>query len=645
MKSQLRRTLLFAAAAAPAGAQTIFVDTQEDSFDFGGAYSVADLPGPDGRISMREACEAANQTPGPQTIGFHIPASEMGMFGWNWAALRNEGSAFQLHDPETTVDGSTQTAFTGDTNPNGPEVYFYNAHPAFLGVANISVYTDRCTIQSLGSMLNRGYGIELWGQDNVVEGCAIHGPLYAAVRVLGNRNRVGGTAAGQGNELSSGNDGLRIENGASANLAFGNTLERVLVRADATNNRIGGFAPGEANAVHGSGSLVAIESAGNHVLGNFVGVHFGATGISEGGTVGIALASSGNIVRGNVIGGCGNGLTITGAASGNLVQGNWIGTNPAGTLALPNGLGVQVYQFPATAPSPQQNRFGGTQAGEPNVVANNPNGGFKISGGSKRIELLRNSIHSNHLNQLLGIDLGSDGPTANDVGDADAGANDFMNTPVLRTAVSSSTHTTVSGTLDTPLPQTARIELFANPAPSFGEIVEGKQWLGDATPLANGFFLVELAGSFVGQALSATATDALGNTSEFALPILVKNSPWSDLGQGLAGTGGVPQLVGAGALLPNQAFALHLKSAKPSSNGWWVYGANAIQVPLLGGVLVPNPTVLATFQTDPSGTALVPHSPWISAGSGSTHYIQAWIVDPGAVQFAAASNAILGIQP
>ena len=34
---------------------------------------MADLPGPDGRVSFREACTAANNTTGPQTIAFAIP--------------------------------------------------------------------------------------------------------------------------------------------------------------------------------------------------------------------------------------------------------------------------------------------------------------------------------------------------------------------------------------------------------------------------------------------------------------------------------------------------------------------------------------------------------------------------------------------
>jgi hypothetical protein len=41
------------AAAGTVYAQTVTVDTVEDVADFGGAPTVADLPGPDGRVSFR----------------------------------------------------------------------------------------------------------------------------------------------------------------------------------------------------------------------------------------------------------------------------------------------------------------------------------------------------------------------------------------------------------------------------------------------------------------------------------------------------------------------------------------------------------------------------------------------------------------
>ena len=43
----------------------IIVNTTSDVADFGGNQQVADLPGPDESVSLREAIMAANNTPGP----------------------------------------------------------------------------------------------------------------------------------------------------------------------------------------------------------------------------------------------------------------------------------------------------------------------------------------------------------------------------------------------------------------------------------------------------------------------------------------------------------------------------------------------------------------------------------------------------
>ena len=52
----------------PAQVEIITVTTLNDDSDFSGLQQVNDLPGPDGRVSFREAVTAANNTPGPQTI-------------------------------------------------------------------------------------------------------------------------------------------------------------------------------------------------------------------------------------------------------------------------------------------------------------------------------------------------------------------------------------------------------------------------------------------------------------------------------------------------------------------------------------------------------------------------------------------------
>jgi hypothetical protein len=91
------------------------------------------------------------------------------------------------------------------------------------------------------------------------------------------------------------------------------------------------------------------------------------------------------------------------------------------------------------------NSVGGTAVGARNLIAFNTSDGVNVTVGTGNA-LLGNQIHSN---TLLGINLGAAGVTANDVGDADAGANNLQNFPVLTSVqVMSSTQVTIVGTLN-----------------------------------------------------------------------------------------------------------------------------------------------------------------------------------------------------
>jgi hypothetical protein len=83
----------------------------------------------------------------------------------------------------------------------------------------------------------------------------------------------------------------------------------------------------------------------------------------------------------------------------------------------------------------------------------------------------------------------------------------------------------VQGSIDMQDPQTARIELFANQVPRPGGdptgYGEGAQFVGSLTPNADGQFTAWLGPMPIGTLISATATDASGNTSEFAANIAV----------------------------------------------------------------------------------------------------------------------------
>ena len=124
-------------------------------------------------------------------------------------------------------------------------------------------------------------------------------------------------------------------------------------------------------------------------------------------------------------------------------------------------------------------------------------------------------------------------------------------------------------------------------------------------------------------------------------------SPWSDLGQGLAGSGGlVPHLLGTGSLQPGSAGALQLANAKPLSTAWFIVGLQSLDAPFKGGQLVPFPTLLVGFPTDASGSFTVPWTAWPSGlPAGTSIYFQVWLSDPAGAAGWASSNGLWALAP
>jgi hypothetical protein len=135
--------------------------------------------------------------------------------------------------------------------------------------------------------------------------------------------------------------------------------------------------------------------------------------------------------------------------------------------------------------------------------------------------ILRNFIDSN---DVIGIDLvgGNEtisGSTLNDPGDADTGSNALQNKPEVTSAETSGSKTTIEGKLNSRPNRTFIIRFFSNPP---GPPPEGKRFIGrkSVTTNANGnvsFSFVPAAEVPNGRSITATATSANGNTSEFGV--------------------------------------------------------------------------------------------------------------------------------
>jgi hypothetical protein len=159
--------------------------------------------------------------------------------------------------------------------------------------------------------------------------------------------------------------------------------------------------------------------------------------------------------------------------------------------------------------------------GRSGVAVEPANGDFNNANGNI---IALNSIFSN---AGLGIDLNNDGPTSNDAGDADQGANTLQNKPVLASAKNAKT-TTITGKLNSTPTKTFTVHFYSNPSGNEGKKFIGQKFIGQKFITTNGSGNVSFTFSpaskvAVGQTITATATDT-NNTSEFSAARTVASS-------------------------------------------------------------------------------------------------------------------------
>jgi FG-GAP-like repeat len=149
----------------------------------------------------------------------------------------------------------------------------------------------------------------------------------------------------------------------------------------------------------------------------------------------------------------------------------------------------------------------------------------------------------------------------------------------------------------------------------------------------------------VGIQLFWRAVDPAGNARVSPAVNIGNLSPWRDLGSPLAGVSGNPVLTGVGNFAGGSNVSVNLTNGAPNAGGFLVIGGSVINIPLLGGTLVPAPDVLLPFSTNGSGvgsfTTLYP------AGKPDcvTFYFQVWLIDAAGPQGVSASNGLSGTQP
>ncbi|MBM3975602.1 MAG: hypothetical protein FJ299_01275 [Planctomycetes bacterium] len=115
---------------------------------------------------------------------------------------------------------------------------------------------------------------------------------------------------------------------------------------------------------------------------------------------------------------------------------------------------------------------------------------------------------------------------------------------------------------------------------------------------------------------------------------------WIDVGFAKPGTSGAPHLVGSGPLVAGSTNRVTLSNAKPLSTALLGVGANALNLPLLGGVLVPEPTLIFGQVTSSTGGASLSSTWPAGIPVGQPLYFQYWIQDSAASFGYSASNGL-----
>lgn len=502
---------------------------------------------------------SGNESTGIEVRGGHdnrIASNLVGTDAAGTAALGNTASAVVLDATSSNIIGGT----AGDGNVisgNGIDgVHIQGVTPTANLIEGNRIGT---TAAGTAALPNGGNGVTLaHGSGNVVGGASagagnlISGNTGFGVWITSNSNSVAGN---------------RIGSDASGNAAVANSAGVVV--QDASSNTVGGTTSAAANLVSGNRSNGVLITASpttsatsNLVQGNQIGTNAaGNAGLanpsggvliqnSSGNTIGGSTAGAGNLISGSAA----YGVRLVGAGSTqNAVAGNAIGFKADRSGGLGGLIGVLI-DFGAS-----QNAVGGVGAGEANLIAYQSRDGIQVQSGTA------NALRGNVIfgNGRLAIDLNAsptsnstgDGVTANDQGDADTGANELQNYPVVGAVVANGA-ATVTGTIDSHPSTQYSVDLFFAGACDASGHGEADAALGSTEvttdAAGHGSFSVPV-GVLEDGVVTATATDSAGNTSELSECGAINHAPVADAGPDLSVTSGAGfDLDGTGSLDADQ---------------------------------------------------------------------------------------------
>lgn len=485
----------------------IVVMTTDDVVDGNTTSTIAlqTNPGADGVISLREAIMASNAQNDIDTIHFNIPGT-----GVHTIALNSPLPAIIRR---LTIDGYSQP---------GSAVNTLNDGEGTNAVLNIE----------LTGPSSAGPALRLTGSSNTVQGLVING--------FG--NAVGIDVTGSGNRIQ----GNRIGTNAAGDAAAGpRMLHGVQVSGAGNLNVIGANGDGindlaERNVISNASFGVTLRGPSQHtiVAGNLIGTNAAGTSAIPNSLYGVAalLNTNGNrigtngdgfsdVTERNIISGNGFGGIILGAqttassqVTNTVIAGNFVGTDVTGVNAIGNGSG-NAASYGIGINSAVGTLIGGDLAVQWNTVAFNNGPGIAM-GSSGGFTESGNTVSANTIYGNTGRAI----------------QNGRLNTPVFLGASSdfATGQRFVSGSYTATPGSVHRIDFYANHTSDLSTVNSpvAHDHLGFLTVTADSggaaVFAFALPAASALRWISATATDAAGNTSEVSRDLLFVGSDYGE---------------------------------------------------------------------------------------------------------------------
>lgn len=488
-----------------------------------------------GAGSLRQAIDDANNNANP---------SDMDIIDFNIAGSGVHKITLASNLPniteKVTIDGYTQTGATANTTVSPLPMD---------SVITIEIDGD-------GVADN---GIYIQADDVVIQGLSVYGSINTNIYINADNASI------YGNYIGVDASGLAMPNLGS------DTVDKTGVYV-AGPSSIGGTNPNDRNILANTNInsfCIYLSNGATTVYGNYIGL--GRDGVTDlGSVIGISAGDTGATIGGtttgmvNVI--SGNSLAaILLTGSQNTIQGNYIGTDYTGNLnnTIDNeGAGISM------TVDASENLIGGTGAEEGNIIKGVSGVGvgtsvLNFSAIPVTFTPLKNAILGNVIDDIgefeyfsgdfgttdLGIDhlvavneqpgggapeyFTHQGPTPNDAGDVDDGANGLINTPVLTSAQQVGNQLTITYDLDVAdsPSNTYRVEFFASDKSTIFGAGPAETYLGAATsvsPGTNKTAVLTVSGNQANKALSSTTTaidgttsSGFGSTSEFSKNISI----------------------------------------------------------------------------------------------------------------------------